>query len=97
MLKNVELVSGKMEFSNMKKNLNDKHYAVIKSYFWLQMLNDGKKPTKWLKPTTKGTGVHFNFIKNQEEYDAGINQLEAYIKDVNEQFNLDLNLKLNYE
>lgn len=93
MLENVQLVSGKMEFSNMKKSVPEKKYAVIKVNVWIQMLNDGKKPTKWLKPSSKGTGVHFDFIKKQEDYDNGIKELQLYIEKVNEQFDLDFSLK----
>ena len=55
------------------------------------MLNEGKKPKRWLKPNKNGTGVHFDQLKSQDEYDLGLLELEQYLKTINEQFGLDFN------
>lgn len=85
-----KLMSGQMVFKNLNNNLDDREYAIVKTNMWFQMLNDGKKPTKWLKPNDKGTKVNFDFINNSQElYDAGVLELQNYINIVNKEFNLD--------
>lgn len=85
-----KLMSGQMVFKNLNNNLDDREYAIVKTNMWFQMLNDGKKPTKWLKPNDKGTKVNFDFINNSQElYDAGVSELQNYINIVNKEFNLD--------
>ncbi len=91
----VGLVSGQKVFNNMTSKLDGKEYAIIKANFWLHMLNDGQRPTRWLKETTKGTKVNFDFIKTQEEYNAGLLELEAYLVIINKEHKLDF--KLNRE
>lgn len=91
----VSLVSGQKIFKNMTNKLSEVEYAKIKAQFWLFMLNDGNKPTKWLKPTAKGTKVNFDYIKGQEEYDRGLLELEVYLHEINSRFGLDY--KLNKE
>jgi len=85
-----KLMSGQMVFKNLNNNLDDREYAIVKTNMWFQMLNDGKKPTKWLKPNDKGTKVNFDFINNSQKlYDAGVLELQNYINIVNKEFNLD--------
>ena len=89
------LISGQKVFSNMTNKLSDEEYAKIKAQFWLFMLNDGEKPTKWLKPNAKGTKVNFDYAKGQSEYERGLLELEVYLREINEKYGLDY--KLNIE
>lgn len=83
------LVSGQKIFKNMTNKLSEEEYAKYKAQFWLFMLNDGHKPTKWLKPNAKGTKVNFDYIKGQSEYDRGLLELEVYLHEINEEFGLE--------
>lgn len=84
----VSLVSGQKIFKNMTNKLSEEEYAKIKAQFWMFMLNDGQKPTKWLKPNAKGTKVNFDYINDQGEYDRGLLELEVYLREINEKFEL---------
>lgn len=91
----VGLVSGQKVFNNMTSKLDGKAYAIIKANFWLHMLNDNQRPTRWLKANAKGTKVNFDFIKMQEEYDAGLLELEDYLKIIKKEYELDFKLNRN--
>lgn len=87
------LISGQLKFAKLTKDLSDELYAKIKCRLWMDMLNEGERPTKWLKPTVQGTKVDFDYIKSGEEYDQGLNELRIYIKEINEKFHLDYKIK----
>jgi hypothetical protein len=86
---------GQMQFSQLTSEFDEKEFATRKAYVWMHMLNDSMKPIKWLKTTKKGTKVNFESIKTQEEYDSGLDQLNAFLSGVNRQFGTDY--KLNKE
>lgn len=57
------------------------------------MLNDGERPTKWLKTTAKGTKVNFEMVKTKEDYEAGIKDLlEEYLQEINTKYGFDYSL-----
>ncbi|MEK5070523.1 hypothetical protein [Sporosarcina sp. FSL K6-1508] len=85
----IDLISGQKVFKNMTNKLSEEEYAKTKAQFWLFMLNDGNKPTKWLKPNASGTKVNFDYMKGQSEYDRGLLELEVYLHEINERFGLD--------
>lgn len=92
-LTNLQVVSGQMNYPSLTNKVIGEEYAKTKVHMWLYMLNQGKKPTKWLKPNSKGTKVNFDFINSQEEYDLGLAELSAYISDINNAYGLDYELR----
>ena len=93
----VSLVSGQIIFKNMTNKLSEEEHAKYKAQFWLLMLNDGQKPTKWLKPNARGTKVNFDYIStrknNRSDYDRGLAELEVYLREINEKFGLEYKLR----
>lgn len=89
----ITLVSGEIIYPDMNTSLDEAKYAKFKVYLWLEMLNDNQKPRKWNKATKKGTKVHFDYIRTQDEYNQGIVELKVYISEVNETFSLDIELR----
>ena len=88
----ISVLGGQLSFPKMTSKIEDVEYAKFKTHMWLHMLNEGKKPKKWLKANTKGTKVNFEMIKSQEEYDSGISDLSSYCNAINEQFGLDFKI-----
>lgn len=91
----VRVMGGKIEFKTLNSSLDDKSYAQAKAHIWLKMLNDGMKPKRWLKSTKKGTGIHFNSIGSQQEYDSSLLELEQYLNAINKQYNLEYKINRN--
>ncbi|MFJ8262697.1 hypothetical protein ACIQ4I_12210 [Rummeliibacillus sp. NPDC094406] len=89
----IQLVSGQIVFEKMTNKIDSKEYAERKAWAWLGMVNDGKKPTRWLKPNCKGTKVNFDFIQSQEEYEKVLDQIEPFLKKINRAYGLDYNLR----
>lgn len=86
----VSVVGGQKHFPNMTNKYSDRNYAMGKAQAWMNMLNDGMKPTRWLKPNAKGTKVNFDSIKTKEEYDEGLSELQEYLNGINEKFSLGI-------
>lgn len=89
---NVKLVGGQMEFPRLIPPQN-KEYDIQKAQLWVHMINDGKRPTKWLTPNKKGTKVNFDFISSLEDRDAALQEVKAYLEDLNTIHGLDMKLK----
>lgn len=89
----VQVVNGQMVYEKLSTKLEPIEFAKLKAHIWLHLLNEGMKPTKWLKPTSKGSKVNWDSIKSQDGYDAGLDELQLYLNDINKEFNLDFNLK----
>lgn len=87
----VKLVSGQMELPHLKTP-QDKDYEILRAQLWVHMINDGKRPTKWLNPSKKGTKVNFDFIGSKEAREQALNEFESYLKDVNALHGLDMKL-----
>lgn len=88
----IEAVSGQKHFKNMKNKYSERHLVIGKAQAWMNMLNDGMRPTKWLKTTAKGTKVNFDFIKTSEQYDEGIIELETFLNEINEEYSLGISI-----
>lgn len=88
----IGLIGGQMLFEKMTNKVNDKDYAQQKAWMWIQMVNDRKNPTRWLKPNSKGTKVNFYYIHSQEEYEKALNQVEPFLKEINRIHGLDYKL-----
>lgn len=86
----MRVVGGQMNFNKLHLRLDQREYDIIKAHFWLLMLKDKMVPTKWLKPTKKGTKVNFNRPQNQKEWDDSYQELKDYIVAVNERYDTDL-------
>lgn len=92
-LTNVRLVSGQINYPSLTNKVTGKNFAEAKIHLWMLMLNEGKKPTKWLKTNSKGTKVNFDYIHNQEEYESGLSELSDYISEVNNLYDLEYTIK----
>lgn len=92
-MNSTNLISGQLLFPDLNLKLGDRKYAESKVHMWLFLLNEGERPTKWLKQNSKGTRVNFVTINSQEEYEEGIAELRAYASEVNEYYNLDLKVE----
>lgn len=86
---------GQQEFKYLTPTLLEKDYAVLKIKCWLKMLNGNSKPTRWLKPNTKGTKVNFKTIKTKEEWNQCFEELMNHISEMNEKHGLDMKLERN--
>jgi hypothetical protein len=89
----IQAVGGQMIFKKLTNEVEEKEFAIRKAYIWLNMLNDGMKPVKWLKPTKKGTKVNFEIIRSEEELNKGLDELDTYLYDINKRFGTDLKIK----
>lgn len=89
----VQVMNGQIVYEKLSTKLEPIEFAKFKAHIWLHLLNEGMKPKKWLKPTSKGSKVNWDSIKSQEDYDGGLDELQLYLNDINKQFNLDFNLK----
>lgn len=97
-LGNLNVVGGKMEYSKLNLDLVKKdqaEYETGKIIVWINMLNEGKKPKRWNKPTKKGTGVHFTMLADQNEYEVAIDELQGHINVINDDHGLEIKLKAN--
>lgn len=88
----IKLVNGQMNFPNMKAPVS-KQYAIMKAQTWMYMLNDGQRPTKWLRATKKGTKVNFDYMDSPDQYESGLKELGIYLDEVNKEYGTDLSLK----
>lgn len=89
----ISVLGGQINYRSLTNKLPAVEYAKAKVHMWLYMLNEGKKPKKWLKANSKGTKVNFEIVNSQEEYNEGLNSLQEFINQVNEEFGLDYKLK----
>jgi hypothetical protein len=88
----ISVIGGKMQFSKLTLNLlkkNEREYLTGKAICWLNMMNDGMNPVRWNKPNKNGTGVKFEAINNQYEYDKALIDLQAFDK----KHGLDLDIR----
>lgn len=88
----VKLVGGQMEFPHLTAPQN-KDYDIAKAQMWVQMINGGKRPTKWLTPNKKGTKVNFDFINSNEARKLALTEFESHLEDLNTIHGLDMKLK----
>lgn len=88
----VEVLGGQREFKMLTNAFSEEKIAVLKAMIWNRMLNDGERPTKWLKTTAKGTKVNFEMVKTEEDYAAGIKDLEVYLQEINTKYGFDYSL-----
>lgn len=93
----IKAVGGQMSISKMTNKVEEKEYAIRKAYAWMNMLNDKMYPTKWLKANKNGTKVNFNAIHSQEDYEKGLDELEAYLKGLNREFGTYFKIKRDKE
>lgn len=92
----ISVVSGQMSFSKMTLDLwknNKKEFDIRMIRIWLNMLNDGMNPVKFLKPNKNGTKVNFECIKDEAGYFKGLAELTNYITEVNKEHGTDIKLK----
>lgn len=87
-----KVVSGHINYPKMNLKMDAKTFAIVKAHVWLDMLNEGKRPTKWFKTNTKGTKVAYDYMYSQEEYDAGLDELDTYMYEVNKKYNVGLKI-----
>ncbi|USL05523.1 hypothetical protein LIS83_29360 (plasmid) [Bacillus anthracis] len=95
---NFQVIGGRMEFKYLNLELyksDIKKFMVFKAQTWLNMLKEGKIPTKWSRVFKKGIKVSFEYAKSQEEMDKAQDDFRAYIQQVNEEYDLDLVITVN--
>lgn len=88
----VTLVGGQIKFPHLTPPQN-KEYDIEKLQMWVHMINDGKRPTKWLTPNKKGTKVNFDFISSVEARETALQEVKTYLEDLNTIHGLDMKLK----
>lgn len=88
----ITLLNGQMNFPNLKAPTG-KEYEVLRAQLWICMINDGKRPTKWLKATKKGTKVNFDFINSSESNEQAFKEVESHIANVNDIYGLKMTLR----
>ena len=96
----VKVVGGKINFKHLTLALyksSERKYFVNKCHMWLKMINDNMRPKRWNKPNKNGTAVHFVAITNQEEEDAALDHLRAFVTEVNRNYGTDLNVRVEKE
>jgi uncharacterized protein Smg (DUF494 family) len=86
------VIGGKIVQKNLTHKIDEETYDIGKAYFWMQLLKDGMRPKKWLKPNSKGTSVNFATISNKEEMNTAYGEFEGYLKFVNEKHDTDLEI-----
>ena len=89
----ISIVSGQMNYPSMTSKMSEIEYAQAKAHVWMHMLNEGQNPKKWLKATSKGTKVNFDYVASQEGYEKGLVDLECYLSEINIRFGLDYKLR----
>lgn len=92
---NFKVEGGRIIFRDLTNKIDQRKFAIKKAIIWLEMLNDGMKPVKWLKAGGKGTNVDFLQLHSEKEYKEEITELEKFIKRTNEKFLTNLSLYEN--
>ena len=65
---------------------DDKIYKATKAILWSHMVNDMKRPTRWYRPTKKGTKVSFDVIHDKPAYLQAMGELRGFMDSVNEEY-----------
>lgn len=85
-------MGGQIRFKRLTNKISESEYARFKAHFWLFLLNEGKMPIKWLKPSSMGTRVNFTYFKGNLSYQEGIKELSFYIEAINEKYGFDFKI-----
>ncbi|MFS0815361.1 hypothetical protein ABC382_00135 [Lysinibacillus sp. 1P01SD] len=88
----ISVVSGQMSYKLLTNKMPAVEYATAKVHIWMNMLNRGQRPKKWLKANSKGTKVNFDYIKSEAEYEKGLIDLQVYIDEINSEFGLEIKI-----
>lgn len=86
---------GRLTFKEMTKKNKETdpiNYELAKIHGWAVMINDLMRPTKFRKPTTKGTSVEFDTIVTQEDYDEAFKELQDHVDVINEKYDAQISL-----
>lgn len=86
------VTGGRCKSKSLTTELKPAVYAGIKVFIWHDMLKQGRVPTKWQKPTSRGTFIHFDYADSKEEIDKAVQALREYIDEVNRDYNLGIEL-----
>lgn len=79
----VEVIGGQIQQEHMTKEIfvnMPRVYDLMKGAMWLIMLQEGKKPTRWLKPTSKGTRITFKKFDSVEEFEQEVKEAKKFIE-----------------
>lgn len=90
----ITVVGGRRLCKYLTNKLSDQDYAVSKACAWAELLQESEIPTKWFKRQKDGTKVSFNIAKTKQEWEDSLAKLKAYIAEVNQTYDLDLELTL---
>ena len=90
-----QVIGGKMSFPKLTMKLykdDPAQYSLRKANVWMNMLNELKRPSKFLKPTRRGTRVEYDYIREQKDYDSGLKMLTEYVDEINRTFDLGIKI-----
>ncbi|KAF6547831.1 MULTISPECIES: hypothetical protein [unclassified Bacillus (in: firmicutes)] len=90
-----QVISGKMSFPKLTMKLykdDPAQYSMRIANVWMNMLNELKRPSKFLKPTRRGTQVEYDYIREQKDYDSGLKMLTEYVDEINRTFDLGIKI-----
>ncbi|MBA4293854.1 hypothetical protein C0431_12905 [bacterium] len=90
-MENVSVVSGQMEY-RLLVSPEDKNHHLLKARIWVNLINDGMRPVKWLKSTKKGTKVNFVPITSDIQMNEAYDEFDTYLKMVNETYGTEMKL-----
>jgi hypothetical protein len=86
------VTGGKIIQKKLTHKIDEETYAIGKAYFWMQLLKDGMRPKKWLKPNSKGTSVNFEMISSKEDKEIAFGEFKGYLNFVNDKHKTDLHI-----
>ena len=75
---------GACTIGDMNSNVNQDEYIVRKIIRWRELLIAGSTPTRWNKPTKKGTRVFYKRAKSAKEIQDEQGKLKEILKNLTE-------------
>lgn len=91
---NVKVIGGQMHFTNLTQP-EGKQHDMLKARIWVNMINDGMKPTKWLKTGKSGTKVNFDNITSEEERNAALEEYKTFLERMNAEHGTEYKLLMS--
>lgn len=88
----ISVIGGRIQYKHLTSTLDERTFDIGKAHIWMNMITNYQRPTKWLKPTKKGSAINFDYIKTQDEVETAFDELEMYIREVNRKHGTDLAL-----
>ncbi|MCP6683228.1 hypothetical protein [Bacillus nakamurai] len=96
----MQVIGGEMSFPKLTMKVykdDPAQYSARIANVWINMLNELKRPSKFLKPTRRGTRVEYDYIREQKDYDSGLKMLTEYVHEINQKFDLGIKIGTKQE